>query len=280
METRSIHLGDTQHEAVGTLADVPGFDKTGERHGISGPRKYPVTDQCGPPRRRCKTGSNTGNHHGQRKYPPSPKQKRRRAKSYRGCDGNRQDRFAFGREIERNAGAIGDRHPGQQSAGTSLGLNPLAQLFGSTRCRSWPAQSLPPPRRAAARFLQFPAPGPEPCSALPSATQRYTPRSQRYLKLYRRRKPERMQNSGKNDFNCCGSLTELTSGHTLARRIRYTFHSARKHHSAQIPIGQLAASLKPGIARDRSRTETTPSGSRRRDRSAAVSCRHGKAVRP
>jgi hypothetical protein len=45
-----------------------------------------------------------------------------------------------------------------------------------------------------ARFLQFPAPGPESCPALPSATQRYTPRVRRYLKLYRRRKPERMQN--------------------------------------------------------------------------------------
>jgi len=177
METRSIHLGDTQHEAVGTLADVPGFDKTGERHGISGPRKYPVTDQCGPPRRRCKTGSNTGNHHGQRKYPPSPKQKRRRAKSYRGCDGNRQDRFAFGREIERNAGAIGDRHPGQQSAGTSLGLNPLAQLFGGIRPDVEAGRRKASRRRAARRPGSCnslrPARSPAPlCHPPPNATLR------------------------------------------------------------------------------------------------------------
>ena len=176
--TRTIHLRDAQHEPVGAFADVAGLDKTRKRHGISRPRQHTVRDPCRLRCRRCETRSHGSDHHGGWKYLLPTKLERRHAKPDRGDGGNRQDRFMISSEIERDAGAEGDRHPGQQAAGASFGASPFAQPVeeGRPRAKTGRRKATRPcraPRRPGSRNSLRPTRRPAPfCHPV---TLRYVP---------------------------------------------------------------------------------------------------------
>ena len=109
--------------------------------------------------------------------------------------GNRQDRFMIGGEIEGDAGAEGDRHPGQQPAGAGLGADPVPQFLDERRPRGKP-DGARPPACAAPRGGQVPA---KPCVRSPAplchrVRLTITDREQRLPEAAIRPKAERMQN--------------------------------------------------------------------------------------
>jgi hypothetical protein len=71
-----------------------------------------------------------------RKYLLPPQQKRGQAKSDCRDSGNPCDRLMIRGEIESDAGAECDGHPGQQPAGTGFGANPFAQFLDERRPRT------------------------------------------------------------------------------------------------------------------------------------------------
>ena len=156
LRARALHLRDAQHEAVGALADVAGLDKARQRHRIDRPRQHAMRDPRGLPRRHGKTRGDRGDHDRNGKHLLPPQQERRRAKRRRRDRGNWQDRFMIGGEIEGDAGAEGDGHPGQQAAGAGFGADPFAQFCD----QRWPCakpDGAKPPARAASRGGQVPA---------------------------------------------------------------------------------------------------------------------------
>jgi hypothetical protein len=78
--------------------------------------------------RRRKSRRDGGHHHGGWKYPLPPQQERRHAQASRGDRGDPCDRLVFRGEIESDAGAECDGHPGQQAAGAGFRDNPFTQL--------------------------------------------------------------------------------------------------------------------------------------------------------
>ena len=109
----------------------------------------------------------------------------------------------IGGEIEGNAGAEGDRHPGQQAAGAGFGANPFAQLV-EQRDQAPKPDGAKPPACAASRGGQVPAIALRP-AALPRSAIRPPYAYIRDTMLPRRDragKSERMQNLEKVASSC------------------------------------------------------------------------------
>jgi hypothetical protein len=121
-----------------------------------------MRDPRGFPGRGRKTSRHRRDHHGDGEYLLPAQQERRQAKPDRQGNGNGGDRLTLRGEIESDAGAECDGHPGQQSPGTRLGAKPRPELLDESRpCTEpgWGEASRPRriPRRPSAGVALRPA---------------------------------------------------------------------------------------------------------------------------
>jgi len=117
-EARAIKAIDAQHEAVGVPALLAQFDKAGDGHAGRRKVQHRMADQRGLKRRDRKSQGDAEHpkRHHMRHDLPAQKYRAEPAEcGDRYC--RPQRRLAFGREIENDAGAIGDGKPRQQPAG-------------------------------------------------------------------------------------------------------------------------------------------------------------------
>ena len=215
---RAFHGGDAQHEAVGALADVAGLDEARQRHRKHRPRQHAMRDPRGLPGRDRKARRDGGDHHrGGKDFLP-PQQNAAAQSAIADDGGNRQHRLVIGGEVEGDAGAERDRHPGQQPPGARLGARPLAQRFSERRpgAEAATAQSRPPaPPHAAARSRHSLACRPASCPAPPLTLHLTIMQDQGYRKVSVVRIAEQMQNAGRKMRypaaapNCCRARSSV-----------------------------------------------------------------------
>ena len=126
----ALHRGHTQHDAIAALADVTRLDEAGQRHGVKRPRQHRMRHACGLAGRDRIAGRRGRDHHRRRKQRMPPHQHGDDAEQQRGRHACPQRGLMIGGKINRNAGAEGDRHPGQQPASPGLLARPARQMGG------------------------------------------------------------------------------------------------------------------------------------------------------